>query len=220
MDDGASVCSCLYGWRHAFLRHGVESGVSHHGGGRPPQLTPTHRQRLGALLEAGPLVVGCATAGWTAVLLRVLLWRECGGLSKRHYVCTLLYNVGGSLHKARWVSAHLDAATGLAGLEEKGPALVRGAKRRHGLILCEDEARCAPGGSVRDTWARRGQQPEGPTSGTRTGSKVLGALEYGSGRLVSHGLAGRVNAENSHTFLPMLLEHTTAHRFVIHDGAR
>src|SRR5438094_10191564 len=30
---GLSV-SCMYGWRQAFLLHGMESVVSHHGGGR------------------------------------------------------------------------------------------------------------------------------------------------------------------------------------------
>ena len=29
--------SCLYHWRHAFLRHGVDSLVSRHSGGRRPK---------------------------------------------------------------------------------------------------------------------------------------------------------------------------------------
>ncbi len=43
-------------------------------------------------------------------------------------------------------------------------------------MLCEDEASFAPWGSLRSPWARRGQQPEVPTSGQRTGSKVFGAM--------------------------------------------
>jgi len=33
------------------------------------------------------------------------------------------------------------------------------------------------------TWARRGRQPEVPTSGKRKGYKVFGAIDYFSGRL-------------------------------------
>jgi transposase len=84
--------SCIYGWRQDFLLHGGESLVYHHGGGRQPKLTPKQRKRLVELIEAGPLVVGCETACWTSVLLRVRIWREFGVLYNRHYVCTLLYN--------------------------------------------------------------------------------------------------------------------------------
>ena len=120
--------SCIYGWRQDFLLHGVESLLYHHGGGRRPKLTPKHRKRRVELIEAGPLVVGCETACWTSVLLRVLSWREFGGLSNRHDVWTLLDNVGFSFQKARFVSDHLDAAKRLAWLEEKWPAIFRGAK--------------------------------------------------------------------------------------------
>jgi transposase len=216
---GLSV-SCIYGWRHDFLLHGVESLVYHHGGGRQPKLTPQQRKRLVELIEAGPLVVGFETACWTSVLLRVLIWREFGVLYNRHYVCTLLHNVGFSFHKARFVSDHLDEAKRLAWLEEKWPAIFRGAKRRHGLILFEDEASFAQWGSLSSTWARRGQQPEVPTSGKRKGSKVFGAIEYFSGRLFYQGIEGRFNSDNYQTFLQMILDHTTEHLFLIHDGAR
>jgi transposase len=72
---------------------------------------------------------------------------------------------------------------------------------------------------VSDTWARRGRQPEVPTSGKRKGSKVLGAIAYCSGGLFSEGIAGRLNSENDQAFLQRILEQTTARLFVIHDGA-
>jgi hypothetical protein len=75
--------ACLYAWHEAFLLHGLASWVSRHSGGRPPQLTPRQKKRLGELMDAGPLVVGCETACWHAVLLRVLIWREFGGLYHR-----------------------------------------------------------------------------------------------------------------------------------------
>src|SRR6266702_2481552 len=78
--------SGLYDWQKAFLLHGLESLCSRHSGGRRPKLTPKQKRRLVDLLEAGPLVGGCETACWAAVLIRVLIWREFGVLSNRQYV--------------------------------------------------------------------------------------------------------------------------------------
>ena len=177
--------SCLYDWQRAFLLHGMDSLVSCHSGGCRPKLTPRQKKRLGELIEAEPLVVGCETACWNSVLIRVLIWREFGVLYNRHYVCTLLHNLGFSFQKARFVSDHLDAAKRLAWLVEQWPALFRAAKRCQGLILFEDEASFAQWGSLSYTWAECGQQPEVPTSGKRTGYKVFGVIEYFSGRLCS-----------------------------------
>jgi transposase len=212
--------SCLYDWQRAFLLHGVESLRYRHGGGRRPKLTPRQKQRLVEILKAGPLVVGCETACWDAVLIRVLIWREFGVLYNRQYVCTLLHNLGFSFQKARFVSDHLDTVKRLVWLEQKWPTIVRAAKRRRGLILFEDEASFAQWGSLSYTWARRGQQPEVPTSGKRKGYKVFGAIEYFSGRLFSQGLEGRFNSESYQAFLQMILAQTTQHLFLIHDGAR
>ena len=212
--------SCLYDWQRAFLLHGLDSLVYRHSGGRRPKLTPRQKKRLVELIEAGPLVVGCETACWDAVLIRVLIWREFGVLYNRHYVCILLHNLGFSFQKARFVSEHLSAATRLAWLEHKWPTIVRAATRRHGLILFEDEASFAQWGSLSDTWARRGRQPEVPTSGKRKGYKVFGAIAYFSGRLFYQGIEGRLNSESYQAFLQMIMAHTTEHLFLIHDGAR
>src|SRR3989440_1702030 len=212
--------SCLYHWRQAFLLRGMDSLAYHHSGGRRPKLTSRQKKRLVELLEAGPLVVGCETACWSSVLIRVLIWREFGVLYNCQYVCTLLHNLGFSFQKARFVSDHLDAAKRVVWLQDKWPAIVRAAKRCKGLILFEDEANFAQWGSLSYTWARRGQQPEVPTSGKRKGYKVFGAIEYFSGRLFYQGIEGRFNSENYQTFLQMILDHTTEHLFLIHDGAR
>jgi len=212
--------SCLYDWQRAFLLHGLDSLVYRHGGGRRPKLTPKQQKRLVELIEAGPLVVGLETACWTSGLIRVLIWREFGVLYNRQYVCTLLSNLGFSFQKARFVSDHLDAAKRLAWLAEKWPVIVRAAKRRNGLILFEDEASFAQWGSLSYTWARRGRQPEVPTSGKRQGYKVFGAIEYVSGRLFYQGIEGRFNSESYQGFLQMLMRQTTQHLFLIHDGAR
>src|SRR5918999_5908174 len=212
--------SCLYDWQRAFLLHGMESLVYHQSGGRRPKLTPRQKKRLVELLEAGPQVVGCETACWTTVLLRVLIWREFGVLNNRQYVCTLLHNLGFSFQKARFGSDHLNTATRLAWLEQKWPTIVRAATRRRGLILFEDEASFAQWGSLSYTWARRGRHPEVPTSGKRKGYKVYGAIEYFTGRLFYQGIEGRFNSESYQAFLQMIMRHTRKHLFLIHDGAR
>src|SRR5499427_3725191 len=212
--------SCLYQWRQAFLLRGMDSLVYHHSGGRRPKLTAKQKKRLVELIEAGPLVVGCETACWTSVLIRVLIWREFGVLYNCQYVCTLLHNLGFSFQKARFVSDHLDAARRHAWLQEEWPLILRAAKRRHALILFEDEASFAQWGSLSYTWARRGQQPEVKTSGKRKGYKVFGAIEYFSGRLFSQGIEGRFTSDSYQAFLQRIMAQTTAHLFLIHDGAR
>jgi transposase len=212
--------ACLYDWQKAFLLYGIDSLVYGHGGGRRPKLTPKQKKRLVELIDAGPLVVGCETACWTGVLIRVLIWREFGVLYNRQYVCTLLHNLGFSFQKARFVSDHLDAARRQEWLNDKWPTILRAAKRCKGLILFEDEASFAQWGSLSYTWARRGRQPEVPTSGKRKGYKVFGAIDYVSGQLFFQGIEGRFNSESYQAFLQMILAQTTQHLFLIHDGAR
>ena len=212
--------SCLSNWQKAFVLQGLDSLGYRHGGGRPEKLTPKQKKRLVELVDAGPQVVGFETACWNSVLIRVLIWREFGVLYNRHYVCTLLHNLGFSFHKARFVSDHLDAVRRQAWLQERWPTILRAAKRRGGLILFEDEASFAQWGSLSSTWSRRGHQPEVPTSGKRKGYKVFGAIEYFSGRLFSQGIEGRFNAEHYQAFLQMIMAQTQEHRFLIHDGAR
>jgi transposase len=212
--------SCLYDWQKALLLRGMDSLVYGHGGGRRPKLTPRQKKRLVELIEAGPLVVGFETACWNSVIIRVLIWREFGVLYNCQYVSTLLHNLGFSFQKARFVSDHLDEARRHAWLQEVWPTILRTAIRRKGLILFEDEASFAQWGSLSYTWARRGHQPEVPTSGKRKGSKVFGAIEYFSGRLFYQGSEDRLNSASYQAFLQMILEQTPAHVFLIHDGAR
>ena len=212
--------SCLYAWQKAFLLRGLDSLHSRHSGGRPETLTPRQKKRLVELSEAGPQVVGFETACWNAVLIRVMIWREFGVLYNRHDVCPLLRNPGFSFQKARFVSAHLDAAKRLAWLQDAWPRIVRQAKHRKALIFFEDEASFAQWGSLSYTWARRGHQPEVPTSGKRKGYKGFGAIEYFSGRLFSQGIEGRFNSEHYPAFLQLIMAQTTEHLCVIHAGAR
>src|SRR5258705_182313 len=121
--------------------------LSRHSGGRPQQVTPRQKKRVGELREAGPWVVGCATACGHSVLIRVLIWRAFGVLSHRHEVCTLRPNRGFSFPQAPVVSEHLDAAKRLAWLQDTGPAMGRTATRGTGFLRCAAEARLAQRGA-------------------------------------------------------------------------
>ena len=96
--------STIYEWRKVFMLRGLDSLSYRHGGGRPEKLTPKQKTRLRELIDAGPLVVGFERACWNSIMIRVLIWREFGVLYNRHYVCSLLHNLGFSFQKARFVS--------------------------------------------------------------------------------------------------------------------
>ena len=91
--------STVYGWRNAFLLDRFAS--LHHGkpARRPAKLAPTQKQRLCALVAAGPEAAGYRTGCWHAALLQALIWREFGVLYTVHYVSELLRNLGCSYQK-------------------------------------------------------------------------------------------------------------------------
>ena len=45
-------------------------------------------------------------------------------------------------------------------------------------------------------------------------------MEYFSGRLFLQGIEGRLHSDRAPAFLPLSLAQTTAHLFLLHDGAR
>ena len=59
-----------------------------------------------------------------------------------------------------------------------------------------------------------------PTSGQRKGWKVLGLLDYFSGRLFHQGTEGRLHSASYTAFLQQVLEPTTEPIMLIQDGAR
>ena len=59
-----------------------------------------------------------------------------------------------------------------------------------------------------------------PTSGTRKGTKVYGAIDHCSGRLFYQDIEGRFNSDSYQAFVQMILAQTRKHLLLIHDGAR
>ena len=210
----------VYAWLTSFLLDRDTSLQHRTPSGRPPKLTPSQKQRLGELVEAGPEAAGYQTGCWHSALLQTLIWREFGVLYNVHYVSELLRNLGFSYQKARFVSDHLNEEKRQAWLRETWPTLLAVARRTGAVLLFGDEASFAQWGRLGYTWAKRGQQPVVKTGGKRKGYKVFGLIDYVTGRLFWSGHSGRFNAESYCTFLAEVLAQTTQPILLIQDGAK
>ncbi len=206
-------------WLHAFLLAGVAGLRVRRRGGRPPKLTPTQRQRLGTIIDAGPEAAGFPTGCWHALLIQQIIEREFGVRYNIHYLADLLHTLGFSFQKARFVSDHLDEVARATWLAYTFPAWRAQAAAVDGLLLFGDEASFAQWGSLGYTWARVGQQPVVRTTGRRKAYKVFGLIEYFSGRLFYQGIAGKLDGASYIAFLSRVLEQTTAPLFLVQDGA-
>ncbi len=115
---------------------------------------------------------------------------------------------------------HLNPDARQQWLEERWPAILRTARAKNAWILFGDEVSFAQWGSLGYTWARQGQQPVVKTSGKRKGYKVLGVIEFFSGRFFSQTLTERFNSESYQAFLSYVLAQTDRTVILIQDGAR
>lgn len=209
----------IYEWRDGFLVERWASLLRGKSSGRPPKLKPSQLARLKALVIAGPEAAGYETGCWNAALVQALIEREFGKLFHVNYISTLLKNLGFSYQKARFVSDHLDEVARKRWRKRQWPAILRSARRQGALLLFADEASFAQWGSLGYTWALRGEQPVVKTTGKRKGYKVMGMVEYFSGRLFFEGGTGRLTATRYCGFLASLLTKTRQPIVVIQDGA-
>jgi transposase len=215
------VCTqTIYNWLHAFVLRRWASLRPRKSPGRPPKLSAAQKQRLGELIDAGPQAAGYDTGCWNSALIQDLIEREFGRTYNVHYLAELLRTLGFSYQKARFVSDHLDEARREHWLHVIWPALVYQARRRGALLLFADEASFAQWGSLGYTWSRRGVQPEVKTCGKRKGYKVLGMVEYFTGRLFWMGQTERFSAARYCAFLERILAECDQALMVIQDGAR
>src|SRR5215212_2880144 len=212
--------STIYAWLHAFVLHQGASLVYRTPPGRPARLTKSQKQRLYALVSAGPEAAGYPTGCWNSAVIQDLIQREFGVLYSVHYVAELLGNLGFSYQKARFVPAQRDEERRRHWCEEIWPGIVRAARRRGAVLLFGDEASFAQWGSLGYTWAPRGEQPLVLTGGKRKGYKVFGLLDYFTGRLFAHGHTGRFTAASYCAFLAAVLAATDQPLILIQDGAR
>ncbi len=187
-------------YRHQYLFQGPASLVYQAPPGRPSTRTTTQRHQLAEWVKASPQDSGYTSGCWHTPRMQDLIQRHFGVVYHPHSSATWLNNRGFSSQKARFVSAHRNEAKRLAWRQRRWPQLLRQAKQRNALRLFGAEASFAQWGSLSDTWALRGPHPEGPTSGKRQACKVLGLIEYFSGRFFYTAHGGRFNSQSDAAF--------------------
>ncbi len=209
----------LYDWLKKLVYEGEDRLEVRWRGGRPSKLSKRQKARLCTLIKAGSLAAGFKSACWNAALIQELIQREFGVLYNVHYLSELLGNLGFSFQKARFVSDHLDAVKRRRWLKDSWPRFLAQAKAVQALRLFGDEASFAQWGSLGSTWAPLGQQPLIKTTGKRTADKMVGAIDFFSGRLFYQGVIGKLNAASYLRFLKRILRQTRRPVFLVQDGA-
>lgn len=188
--------------------------------GRKAKLSAAQKQRLGHLLDQGPQACGFAGGCWRAPLIQQLIQQEFGVRYNVFYLAQLLRNLGFSFQKARFVSDHLNEAARQQWRRQVWPQVLRQAQQQQAWLLFGDEASFPQWGTLNYTWARRAHQPTLPTSGQRKGYKVLGLLDYFTGRFFYQTTSARLNSATYEAFLTAVLAQTTRPIILIQDGAR
>ena len=128
--------------------------------------------------------------------------------------------MGFSYQKAKFVSDHKDPEKRKEWLEKTWPEIIKLADEKNAHILFGDEASFPQWGSLTYTWAKKGKQPVVKTSGKRKGYKVMGLIDYFTGRFFCEGHEGRLNSDSYASFLKEVLKRTRKHIILIQDGAR
>jgi transposase len=152
-------------------------------------------------------------------MIQELISQRFGVYYNVFYIAQLLKNLGFSYQKAAFVSDHLDEVKRQEWRTQTWPQILRLAREQKALLLFGDEASFPQWGTLTYTWARRGTQPVVKTSGKRKGYKVLGLIDYFSGRFFYQGHEGRLNSALYIAFLQRVLEQTGQRLILIQDGA-
>jgi transposase len=207
-------------WVRLFCCYGVQGAPRKKPSGRPANLTQKQKEELAQLLDEGPVKAGFTGACWRSPLIQQLIFERFGVLYNVFYIAQLLRNLGFSWQKAGFISDHLDEVKRREWRAYTWPKALRLARQQGALLLFGDEASFPQWGTLTYTWARRGQQPKVQTSGKRKGYKVLGLIDYFSGRFFYQGQAGRLDTTAYLDFLTQVLAQTTQPLVLLQDGAR
>jgi transposase len=207
-------------WVRGFCCDGLHGAPRQKPTGRPPKLTSTQKAALATLIDEGPLKAGFSSACWRSPMIQQVIYDRFGVFYNIFYIAQLLKNLGFSYQKAAFVSDHLNEAKRHEWCTTTWPQILRLAKAQHALLLFGDEASFPQWGTLSYTWARRGHQPMVKTSGKRKGYKVLGVIEYVTGRFWYQGQEGRLNSDAYIAFLTRVLAQTTQPILLIQDGAK
>jgi transposase len=207
-------------WVRMFCCDGVKGAPRQKPTGRPPQLTPTPKAALAQRMDEGPVLAGFSGACWCSPMIQQVIDDRFGVFYHVFSSAQFLKNLGCSSQKAAFVSDHLDVGKRTTWCTTTWSQMLRLAEEGKALRLFGEEASLPQWGTRTYTWARRGQQPQVKTAGTRQGDNVFGLMDDFTGRLLYHGQAGRLNAAAYIIFLTRVLEHTTPDIMLMQDGPK
>jgi transposase len=207
-------------WVRLFMCYGPKGAPRKKPTGRPGKLTQAQKEELATLIDDGPVKAGFDGACWRSPMIQQLIFERFGKHYNAFYISQLLKNLGFSWQKAGFISDHLDQAQRREWRAYTWPKILRLAREKNAFLLFGDEASFPQWGTLAYTWGRCGQQPIVPTSGKRKGYKVLGLIDYFTGRLFYQGQEGRLNSEGYAAFLKRIIEQTDRHLILVQDGAR
>src|SRR5262245_50911023 len=121
-------------WVNAFCCYGVQGAPRQKPTGRPPTLTPTQKEALATLMDAGPVKTGCSGARWRSPMIQQVIYDRFGVFSNVFSMAQLLKTLGLSYQKAALVSEHLDEAERQVGRTTTWPQILRRATARQALL--------------------------------------------------------------------------------------
>ena len=97
-------------WLQRYQSQGVDGLLEGYRSGRPAELTGKQRQRLGDILESGPVAYGLDTGIWTSPMIAWVIEEEFGVHYHPGHVRKQLHKLGFSMQRPRRVLARADAA--------------------------------------------------------------------------------------------------------------
>lgn len=187
--------------------------------GRRSKLTKEQKRELCRIIDEGPQAAGFEGGCWRSPMIQQVMLDRFGVTYNVFYIAELLHSLGFSFQKARFVSDHLDEQQRREWLKRTWPQALRLAREQGALLLFGDEASFPQWGTLNYTWARQGQQPQVKTSGRRKSYKVLGLIDYFSGRFFHWATTERLTSDLYQQFLLKVLAQTTEPIVLIQDGA-
>jgi len=163
-------------WIDQWNRYGKEGLLEGYRSGRPTGLSREDRDRLGDILDSGPVAYGLETGIWTSPLVRQIIEEEFGQRYHAGHVRKLLPAVGllGATANDQAGSGRCEATPQMGALHV--PESKKNAKTEGAVIVFEDEASFRQTPTLHATWAKRGSQPQIPTRGERNTQKIFGAV--------------------------------------------
>lgn len=110
-------------WLQWYEAEGVQGLVTAKAPGATPKLDEGQRQRLIALIEAGPMAAGYHSGVWTGPMIGNLIEKQFNVRYHKHNVPRLLHSLGFSLQRPRKRLARADAAAQETWVKKRLPAI-------------------------------------------------------------------------------------------------